>query len=444
MHSTERENVEENAGEKMKDSYKTGTRAIEDDRDYVAEEDTISLLDLIAVLVKRRKLIIGMTLGGALLIVGISILTIKLPPDSKWNILPNIYEPKVEVLVKGTTGTSSISQMLSSSSGLGALAGLMGLSGASNTSAELAMALLEGNTIKDEIAKQFNFVKRYHIEKYPKTTARNIIQSALDTEYDSKTNILTIGYKDIDPVFATKVLNQIVKLLEKRFKDLTLEKVRIKKQFLKERLETVGKDLKKAQDALVNFQRKHGIVDIEAQAQEQIKLIADLTSQVYSKEVELQTMKSYLRPNDPKIVRLQNEINKMNALIVELRKGFKEFSGEAIPQEKLPMVSAQYLNLKRDLKIQETIYTMLRQQYETAKIEETDTSQTFQILEHAEVPEVKSAPSRSKICIIFTITVFFLAIFLAFVLEYFERVKKDPVESLKLKEIQAMIKRKKG
>ncbi len=439
MHSTERKNT----GEKMKDPYENKRQAIEDNRDYVAEEDTISLLDLIAVLVKRRKLIIGMTLAGALLIVGISILTIKLPPDSKWNILPNIYEPKVEVLVKGTTGGSSISQLLSSSSGLGALAGLVGLSGSSNTSAELAMALLEGNTIKDQIAEEFNFVKRYHIEKYPKTTARKIIQSALETDYDSKTNILTIGYKNIDPVFATKVLNRIVKLLEKRFKDLTLEKVRIKKQFLEERLKTVGKDLKKAQDALVSFQRKYGIVDIEAQAQEQIKLIADLTSQVYDKELQLQTMRSYLKANDPKIVRLKNEINKMNTLIMELRRGFKEFSGEAIPQEELPMVSAQYLNLKRDLTIQETIYTMLRQQYETAKLEETDTSQTFQILENAEIPEVKAAPSRSKICVIFTITVFFLAIFLAFVLEYFERVKKDPVESVKLREIQSMIKKRK-
>ncbi len=426
----------------MRDSYREDTRSIEDNRDYTTEEDTISLLDLIAVLVKRRKLIIGMTLIGAILILGISILSLKLPPDSKWNKLPNIYKPEVKVLVKGSSGGSSLSQMLSSNS-LGALAGIIGIAGGSNSSAELAMALLEGNTIKDQIAKEFNFKERFNIEKYPKTTARKIINKSIEKEYDNKTNILTIGYKDIDPIFATRVLNRILELLEKRFKDLTLEKVRIKKQFLEERLDKVGKDLKKVQEKFVEFQKRYGIVDIETQAAEQIKMIAELTSEVYNKEIQLQTMKEYLRPNDPKIVRLKNEIDKTNRLITELRKGFKEFSGESIPQEKLPMVSAQYLNLKRDLTIQETIYTMLRQQYETAKLEETDTSQTFQILEHAEVPEVKAAPSRSKICVIFTITVFFLAIFLAFVLEYFDRVKKDPIESTKLKEIQNMITRKK-
>ena len=171
-------------------------------------------------------------------------------------------------------------------------------------------------------------------------------------------------------------------------------------------------------------------------------MIADLTTQVYDKEIELQNLKSYLKKTDPQIVRLKNEIDTTKQLISELRKGFQEFSGETIPQEKLPGVSAEYLNLKRDLTIQETIYTMLRQQYEASKIEETDTSQTFQIIEKAEVPEVKASPSRSKICIIFTITVFFLAVFIAFIAEYFERVKRDPIESVKLNEIKDMFKKK--
>ncbi|NOY08670.1 MAG: hypothetical protein GXP33_07490 [Spirochaetes bacterium] len=209
------------------------------DRDYTAEEDTISLLDLFAVLVKRRRLIIWSTLIAALFIVSFSILTIKLPPDSRWNYLPNIYKPKVEVLVKaGSQSGSAISSILSSS-GLSSLAGLLGASTGTNSSAELAQALLKGNTIKDQIAEEFNFKKRYNITKYPRTTERKIINSALDAEYDPKSNILEISYKSIDPVFATKVVNRIVELLDKRFKDLTLEKVRQKKKFLEERLDAV-------------------------------------------------------------------------------------------------------------------------------------------------------------------------------------------------------------
>ncbi|RKX86548.1 MAG: hypothetical protein DRP57_01270 [Spirochaetes bacterium] len=413
-------------------------------RDYTAEEDTISLLDLFAVLVKRRRLIVLTTFFAALFILGFAYLTLKLPPDSRWNYLPNIYKPKVEVLVKASSSSSGAISSILSSSGLNSLAGLLGASAGTNSSAELAQALLKGNTIKDQVAEEFNFKKKYNITKNPKTTARNMIQSAMDADYDAKSNILSISYKNIDPVFATKVVNRIVELLDNRFKDLTLEKVRQKKTFLEERLKTVGVDLKTAQDKLVAYQKKYGIIDLSVQAESHIKMIADLTTQVYNKEIELQNLKSYLKDTNPQIVRLKNEIDATKQLIKELKKGFQEFSGETIPQEKLPGVSAEYLNLKRDLSIQETIYTMLRQQYEASKIEETDTSQTFQIIEKAEVPEVKTSPSRFKICIIFTITAFFLAVFIAFIAEYFERVKRDPIESVKLNEIKNMFKSKKG
>jgi uncharacterized protein involved in exopolysaccharide biosynthesis len=80
----------------------------------------------------------------------------------------------------------------------------------------------------------------------------------------------------------------------------------------------------------------------------------------------------------------------------------------------------------------------LRQQYETAKLEADSTAKTFQVIERAEVPELKSGPSRGKISTIVTITVFFLAVFISFIMEYFERVKHDPIESAKLDEIKGL------
>ena len=71
-----------------------------------------------------------------------------------------------------------------------------------------------------------------------------------------------------------------------------------------------------------------------------------------------------------------------------------------------------------------------------ARIETQDTSRVFQVIEPAEVPEVKTSPSRSMISIIVTITAFFLSVFLAFVLEYFEKARSDPREAQKLDAIR--------
>ncbi|MFW5811944.1 MAG: hypothetical protein ACOCWS_03080 [Alkalispirochaetaceae bacterium] len=49
---------------------------------------------------------------------------------------------------------------------------------------------------------------------------------------------------------------------------------------------------------------------------------------------------------------------------------------------------------------------------------------------------MKADPSRAMLSIVTTITAFFLSVFLAFVLDYFDRVKEDPEEGEKLKAIK--------
>ncbi len=405
------------------------------------KEDTISLLDLFAVIVKRRRLIVVTTLLAALLIVLFSIYTIKMPPDSRWNPLPNVYKPKVEVLLQDSSSSSSILSSLSSE--LGTLASLAGLTKTGSSSADLAQALLKGNTIIDQVVEEFNIKERVKNSKTPLTASRDFVRKPLKAEFTSTTGILSITYESIDPEFATAVINRLVDLLEMRFKSLTMEKLTRKKTFLEDRLKEVEAELMKAQRAVVNFQRKYGVIDLGVQAEEQIKQYTTLTSSLFQKELELQTLKEYLRDTDPQVVRMKNEIEVSKRLLQEMKSGFKEFSLQGIPQDKMPEVATEYYNLERDLSIQAEIYKLLRQQYETSKIEETDNTKTFQIIEKAEVPEVKSGPGRGKVCMIVTIAAFFLSIFVAFILEYFDRVKRNPEEAEKLENIKAMFGRKK-
>ena len=56
----------------------------------------------------------------------------------------------------------------------------------------------------------------------------------------------------------------------------------------------------------------------------------------------------------------------------------------------------------------------------------------FQILERAAIPDIKSGPSRGKLCIIVTFAAFFIAVFLAFLLNAIENIRKDPEAMEKL------------
>ena len=398
-------------------------------------QETISLLDLILVIAKRWKFIFFFTLIFMVLIVLFSVYTLKMPAASPYNPLPNIYRPEVKIRLQDTASSDTLSSILQNSD-LGIFAGLAGGTSSNSQSADLAMALLEGKTLVDQLAEEFNFIEKYKLEIFPVSTAREIIIQAMKSEFEPSTGILTISYEDIDPKFATSILNRALDLLEERFKDLTMERVISKREFLSDRLLEVEQDLKAAQDRLIDFQRKHGIVNIEYQAEKQIEETAALNSQIVSLEMELQSLRQYRRADDPQVLRLQQYLE-LNKQLLEMKKtGFSVFSSENIPATQFPEISAIYLNLTRDLAIHETVFSSLRQQLETTKLEEADDSKKFQIIERAEIPEMKYKPSRGKISIITSVSAFFLALFISFILEYSERVKADPVESQKLSAIK--------
>ena len=111
----------------------------------------------------------------------------------------------------------------------------------------------------------------------------------------------------------------------------------------------------------------------------------------------------------------------------------------SVAQTELPELSARFLNLTRDLQIIQTIYSGLRSQYETVRIEEMNNSSRFQVIETAEVPEKKSWPRRSVICVVVTMAAFFFSVLAAFIKEYFVRARRDPVEAMKLDDIKRML-----
>ena len=403
-------------------------------------DDTISLLDLLAVLARRKWLIVGMTGIIALLTVAFLVAMMIIPSSSRWNYLPVLYKPTARILLQEASKGSSLSSILNQS-GLGALSSLVGAGvGGGGTSADLAKALLGSNTIKDIIAREFDFATLLELSKSkaPKMSARKAIETATVQKYDSKSGILEVSYKDVDPVRATEIVNRMVDLLDGEFSRLTLDKAGSKRKYLEESLAALESGTRRLSDKLISFQVKNGIIDFITQATESTKAIAQVQSDVITKQVELDLQRKYLPDSDSRIVRLKAELEGLRRLLAEMNVGGNEFNTGMVPQKLLPSLSAQYLTLKRDLDIQQTTLGLLKQQLVMVKLEEMDTSRTFQVLERAEVPEVKFSPSRSKIAVIATVAGFFLSVFAAFVVEYFSRAGKDPVESAKLQAIRSM------
>ncbi len=327
------------------------------------QEDEISLIDLFAVLLHWKWLIITITSIACVVVVILCVVSLKLSPEKSF--MPNKYTPKAQMLINNKdSGGSSLSSMLSSS-GLGSLASLAGVnvSGGSMSYSALASYLVASNTIQDAVIQKYNLTERYKIKKSPVTETRKALAKVLNASFDDKTGVFTISFTDRDPAFAQSVVNYVVDLLENRFNEIGVDQNKLAASNLEENINTAYKNM----------------LDLQKQIQ------------------DLERSASY---------------------------GYGTGSGSIVMDSTM---------LDLEFKVQQQIYSGLKAQYESLKITMASEQPVFQILEYAEIPDQKSAPSRGKLCIIVAFAAFFLSVFLAFLLNAIQNIKKDPEAMAKLK-----------
>lgn len=327
------------------------------------ENDEISLLDLVAVLLKYKVMICVITGIAMVAVLVYSIVSLVLPADKSY--LPNEYSPTAEMLIKEESSSGSTLSSMLNSSGLGSLAGLAGVSAKGGTSnSALAEYLIYSNTVLDAITDKFNLIEKYEIEKSPRATSRELLKKQLVSSFDDKTGVFSVKFTDKDPEFACQVINFAVGMLEQRFSELGIDKNKLEEQNLKENIQAVY-------DNIVSLQK-------------QSRMLEQSVSNAYN-------------PNTSSSIMLDSAL------------------------------------LKLELSAQEQIYSQLKVQYETLKISMASEKPVFQIVEYAEIPDMKSGPSRGKLCIIVTFAAFFLSVFLAFGLNALKNIKNDPEAMSKLK-----------
>jgi uncharacterized protein involved in exopolysaccharide biosynthesis len=101
----------------------------------------------------------------------------------------------------------------------------------------------------------------------------------------------------------------------------------------------------------------------------------------------------------------------------------------------VPNITLETGRINMELNAQRQIYTQLKVQLELTNTAIASETPVFQILEMAQVPDLKSSPSRGLLCIIVTMGAFFFSVFLAFVLSALENIRNDPETVEKFKAV---------
>jgi uncharacterized protein involved in exopolysaccharide biosynthesis len=379
-------------------------------------EDEVNLLDYWRVIWKRRRLI-----GGLFGAVVVTALVVSL-------LLPKIYESTATLLPSLESKESGGLGALLAATAAGGAAQSLGISlpGAPATPTDIFVAMLKSRIMADEVIKRFNLKDLY--EKKTMQDTRKALEG--DTKITvAKEKVIKITVEAKTPQLAADIANFYVSNLDRLNRTLNVSKASQNRAFIERRLTETQVNLVKAEETLKDFQTRNKTVAVEAQSKAMIEAAAMIQGQITAQEVQLQVMSAYLSPDNPELSRVRSSIEELKKQLYLLESG-KGGKGQ-LPGDRMhpafvsvPALVLEYGRLMRELKVQETLYTLLTSQLEQAKLTEARDTPTVQVLDPAIPAEKKSRPRIGLNMMIAGVLALFLGIFLAFFLEYLDRVKR--------------------
>jgi uncharacterized protein involved in exopolysaccharide biosynthesis len=195
--------------------------------------------------------------------------------------------------------------------------------------------------------------------------------------------------------------------LDRLVAQVSTSSARRERIFLEERLKTVKADLDSAAKNFSEFASKNSAIDIPAQGKAMVEAAATLQGQLIAAQAELSGLQQIYTNNNVRVRSVQARVDELQRKLTELgsagTQGGIQSTNALYPSiRKLPLLGVTYANLFRQTKIQETVYELLTQQYELAKVQEAKEIPTVKVLDAAIVPTKKSYPPRTMIVILGT------------------------------------------
>lgn len=367
----------------------------------MAEE--INILDYWRVIKNNRRLIIG---GTFLVVLAAGVVSL---------LLPRIYLAEASILPPAKENRVGLLSALSALPMGGQMLPLMGQSGIGG----YYLPILKSRTVAVQIIRELELIKKYEAENMEE--AVKYLEKASQLTQDKEGPIrIAVQAKSDD--LAARIANTYIKALQDYIDQNTVFEARQNRIFIEGQLTETKEKLHQAEEALKAFQEEKGTVSISEEVTEVIKAAAELKARIAALEVQIGVMSSYTSPDHPDVVKKRLEIQELSKQYGLLEHGGKDRSGVSLAD--VPAVGLEFARLKREVIVQETLFKLLSEEYERARIAEAKEAPQVQILDSAVPPAKKYKPKVALNIFIAMITGLFLTTFLAFFQEYLRKIRQ--------------------
>jgi uncharacterized protein involved in exopolysaccharide biosynthesis len=362
-----------------------------------AREEPISLLPYLQLLWQNRRFLLRATFFSSLASLLITILI-----HNQYHAVARLMPPDTQ----STPGLGLLAAM-SGKSGIGGFSGgiandLLGV----KSSGALFVGIVGSRTVQDRVIQNFDLQRIYRDSKIE--DARNDLAQNTDVGEDRKSGIITIGVTDRDPKRAAAMAHAYVDELDRLVAQVSTSSARRERIFLEERLKTVKAELDSTAKNFSNFASKNTAIDIPAQGKAMVEAAASLQGRLIAAQAELSGLQQIYTNNNVRVRAAEARVKELQEKLNELGRGdpaddSKEENALYPSIRRLPVLGVTYADLFLQTKIQATVFELLTQQYETAKVQEAKEIPSVKVLDAPVVPTKKSFPPRTVLTILGTL-----------------------------------------
>jgi uncharacterized protein involved in exopolysaccharide biosynthesis len=340
---------------------------------------------------------------------------------------PNVYTSTTTLMPPDASSPyASILGLLGSSSSAASEAGdVLGL----NTTGDLFISILPSRNVADDLVARFDLV-HYFGDKFPDQARRDLADST-KIDQDRKSGMISISVTVASPLLAQKLDEGYVDELNRVVTDDSTSAARSERIFLEERVKDIKQDLDDSSRVLSQFSGKSKTIDIPTQAKSMVDAEFRLEGELAEGRSQLAALRqTYAQDNhlvkaaEARNAELQREIDELGGRPGQNGATAPDGNSAYPTVSELPGLGLTYYDLERKVRVDEDLWEELTKQYELAKVEEARQIPTVRVLDAAELPRLKSGPSRRNIVAIGALVSLVLACFLVFLLAHWEHM--DP------------------
>jgi tyrosine-protein kinase Etk/Wzc len=393
--------------------------------DSAAPEEDISLLDLLIVVVRYRKLILKIAAYTVVIGVIVSLL------------LPLRYTATTSILPPQQTSSagSALMAQLGNLSSVASLAGGSSL-GLKNPN-DLQVAMLRSRTVEDAMLDRFHLVELFKVKQ--RSDARKELENVVDIDNGIKDGLIRISVTDRNPQRAAEMANGYVEEFKRLSATLAVTEASQRRLFFEQQLSQAKDNLAHAEEDLKRTGQKTGLVQLDSQTRATIELLANLRGQIAAKEVEISGMRSFATGENPDLQMAEQQLAGLRLQEARMGAASEGSTSALIPKGNMQEAGIEYIRKLRDVKYFETIFDLLARQFEVAKVDEARQGATVQIVDRAIVPDRRSSPKRTLIVLGAAAFGIFLGVFWAFAKEGVTRLSNNPAEHKRLELLKTSI-----